>query len=519
MPLLSKKMNPTSCELDPVPTHLFINCLDTILPVLTRILNDSLHSGVFPQIFKTAVIKPLLKKPTLDPNDLKNYRPVSNLPFISKVLEKIVLNQLLNHLKINKLLPCYQSAYRAAHSTETALLRILNDLLVANDESKISVLVLLDLSAAFDTIDHSILLSRLHHTFGITDTCLAFLRSYLTDRTQFVSVSGSTSNLVPLRYGVPQGSVLGPVLFLLYTQPLAGVIEHHSVSHSEYADDTQLYDSAVQDQLPSMLTNVEQCIINVKDWMTKNKLQLNDSKTEALLISSKTSCNLPHSLSVCGTPVPIVSSARNLGVMFDSSAAMKTQINKVCQACYLEIRRIGSIRHFLTTEATKVLVTSLILSRIDYCNSLLAGLPQSLLESLQKVQNCAARLIFKSRRSDHVTPLLMQLHWLPVSYRIQYKLSVLCYQIIRSFAPLYLSDLTKIYVPSRSLRSSADERTFKIPLTKKKYQGQRAFSFAGPVTWNSLPRELRYAETLCEFKCQLKTHLFSKAFESHISSS
>ena len=192
---------------------------------------------------------------------------------------------------------------------------------------------------------------------------------------------------------------------------------------------------------------------------------------------------------------------------------MKTQINKICQSCYLEIRRIGSVRHFLTTEATKTLVTSLILSRIDYCNSLLAGLPQGLLESLQRVQNCAARLIFKSRRSDHVTPLLMKLHWLPVQYRIEYKLSVLCYHIICEFAPTYLSDLTHLYVPSRSLRSSADTRIFKVPLTKKKYQGQRAFSFIGPVTWNSLPREIRYAETVTEFKCQLKTHLFSKAYE------
>ena len=389
----------------------------------------------------------------------------------------------------------------------------LRDLLTANDESNVSVLPLLDLTAAFDTIDHSILLTRLQNTFGITDKCLDFLQSYLTNRNQSVSILGSMSAPWPLKCGVPQGSVLGPLLFLLYTQPLADIIERHSVCHSEYADDTQLYSSASPDQLPSMLTRVEQCIIDVKNWMIANKLQLNDTKTEALLVSSKKNANLPHSLSVNHASVPFVPAARNLGVMFDSSVAMRDQVNKICQSAYFDIRRIGSIRHYLSTDATKTLVTSLVLSRLDYCNSLLAGLPQSLIESLQRVQNCAARLIFKARKTDHISPLLMQLHWLPVSYRIQYKLSVLCYLVIRTLAPSYLSDLTQLYVPSRSLRSSADNRIFRVPMTNKVYQGQRAFSFAGPVTWNSLPNDVRHAESLSDFKSLLKTYLFSKAFE------
>ncbi|WP_308339768.1 reverse transcriptase domain-containing protein, partial [Thiolapillus sp.] len=164
-------------------------------------------SGTFPTVFKHAIVKPLLKKTSLDPNDLKNFRPVSNLSFFSKLLEKVVMSQLLDHLNTNELWPRFQSAYRACHSTETALLRVLNDLLTASDDGQVSLLTLLDLSAAFDTIDHDILFHRLEHVFGIQNSALSFFRSYLTERKQMVSISGYSSNPSTLLHGVPQGSI------------------------------------------------------------------------------------------------------------------------------------------------------------------------------------------------------------------------------------------------------------------------------------------------------------------------
>ena len=158
-----------------------------------------------------------MKKPSLDPENFGNYRPISNLPFLSKITEKVVLAQLLKHLQTNKLLYHLQSAYRSDHSTETALLKICNDILSALDNKNVALLSRLDLSAAFDTIDHSILLSRLQTCFGISGSVLSWFESYFYGHFQSVSVHGTLSTPSPLLYGVPQGSGLGPILFVLYT--------------------------------------------------------------------------------------------------------------------------------------------------------------------------------------------------------------------------------------------------------------------------------------------------------------
>ena len=205
------------------------------------VVKYSLLIGEFPLVFKTAIVKPLLKKASLDSKDLKNYRPVFNLSFMSKLLEKVVLSQILQHINCKKLLSDFQSAYRPHHSTETALLKITNDLLSAMDDGNISVLVLLNLSAAFDTIDHEILLHRLHNVFGFEDTVLSWFQLYLENQTQTVAVHAKHSTPAPLCYGVSQGSVLGPILFILYTQPISNVIKQYPVFHQMYADDTQIY--------------------------------------------------------------------------------------------------------------------------------------------------------------------------------------------------------------------------------------------------------------------------------------
>ncbi|MCH1595850.1 MAG: hypothetical protein L7S42_05015 [Flavobacteriaceae bacterium] len=205
-----------SCVLDPIPTYLLKECLDTLLPVITRIINLSIKSSTVPACFKTAAVTPLLKKTTLDLNCLKNFRPISNLPFISKVLEKVILKKLNEHKSVNNLPEKFQSAYRKDHSTETALLRIQNDFLQFMDNKQCCFLVLLDLSAAFDTVNHSVLINRLADRFGIQDNALNWIQSYLSDRKNFVYINKAKSIPVLQQCNVPQGSVLGPTFFSDY---------------------------------------------------------------------------------------------------------------------------------------------------------------------------------------------------------------------------------------------------------------------------------------------------------------
>uniref|UniRef100_A0A8C2FQR6 Reverse transcriptase domain-containing protein n=1 Tax=Cyprinus carpio TaxID=7962 RepID=A0A8C2FQR6_CYPCA len=260
---LVKSSKPTTCMLDPIPSKLLKEVLPEVIDPLLTIINSSLLLGYVPKTFKLAVIKPLIKKPQLDPKELVNYRPISNLPFLSKILEKVVSSQLYSFLEKNGICEDFQSGFRPYHSTETALLRVTNDLLLSYDRGCISLLVLLDLSTAFNTIDHNILLQRLENFVDIIGSALAWFKSYLYDRHQFVAVNEEVSYRSQVLYGVPQGSVLGPLLFTLYMLPLGDIIRKHGVSFHCYADDTQLYISSWPGQI-YQFEKLTECIVDVK---------------------------------------------------------------------------------------------------------------------------------------------------------------------------------------------------------------------------------------------------------------
>jgi hypothetical protein len=378
----------------------------------------SLSLGVFPDEIKLFYVNPLLKNPTLCPDDLNNYHPVSLLSFLSNLVERVVCKQLANHLfKCNLHVPV-QSAYRPNHSTETALLKVVNDILVAIDNGDASVLALLDQSAAFDTIDHSILLNRLNACFGITGCVFSWFTSYLSHRSQSVSIAGITSAAVLLLYGVPQGSVLGPIFFTLYNSPIHYISLKHGVSDQFYADDEKIYvsfplvpDYSAQLRAYSMVSN---CVGETKGWMADNLIQFNDSKSDALVCYSTSSRLKPANiyLALGEASVTLSDTVRNLGVSLDTHLTMQKQIGKVCSSACYQLKKIAKIRKYITRAAAAQLVSALVISHIDYGNSLLAGIPASRLYPLQKAQYVAARVVTGARRRDPMTRHLKNLHWL-----------------------------------------------------------------------------------------------------------
>ena len=210
-----------------------------------------------------AYVTPLQKKLSLDRNILKKYRPVSNLSFISKLIEKVVVKQLNEFISQERLLNINQSPYKSSHSTETALLNIQNDIALSVDSGKAVVLTLLDLSAAFDTIDHSLLYDCLHDWFGLDGAVLSWIKSYLSNRKQKIKIGDSFSEAVILPFGVPQGSVLGPLLFTLYTSPLSQVISKFNVIHHLYADDTQIYLAVDSRNFDFSMEELTECLKSV----------------------------------------------------------------------------------------------------------------------------------------------------------------------------------------------------------------------------------------------------------------
>ena len=516
---LLSAMSSKSCVLDPAPTPVIKQCKDIILPVLKDIINLSFLTDTFPDVWKEAIITPILKKPSDDPV-LSNYRPISNLPFISKLCERAAFNQINLHLSQNCLYPVHQSAYRANHSTETALLKIRNDILLNMNKQKVTLLVLLDLSAAFDTIDSNILKTRLQSSFGITGKSLSWISSYMTDRYQRVCINGEMSQKFRIDHGVPQGSCLGPLLFTLYGSEIFNIISKHLPTGHGYADDTQLYlafnPNSLCDQ-QSAIQSMQACIEDIRVWMKKTKLKLNDSKTEFLIIGTRAQLSkvqIDH-LKVGSTEIKPSSSVRNLGVWFDSKLDMKEHINKTCRASSYYLYNIRRIRKYLSPAVTEILIHAFISSRLDYCNSLLFGAPAILTDKLQRIQNMAARLIKQVTRYHHTTPLLYNLHWLPIRFRINYKIIILTFKALHQIGPPYLQGMLSYKKQSGyKLRCTLDNTLLELPRFKSfKTLGDCSFLVAAPALWNALPKIIRDTTDFKDFKTKLKTHLFLLAFK------
>ena len=377
----------TTCELDLIPTSRLKEYLPILITIITEIINRSLVTGIFPQVWKNAVIRPLIKKKGL-PLELQNYRPVSNLSFLSKVLEKAALRQIILHVDENNLLPSYQSAYRKHHGVETSMLKMYSDLLQSIDKKQVCIVVMIDLSAAFDTVDIPITLQILKDHFHIDGIPLAWFESYLTNRTMKVSINGSSSKTSELEFGVPQGSCAGPVIFTMYIAALKQVVNKYLPKLYGYADDHKLaltFTAGDGDSEFHMKNNLEQCLEDVIEWMAKNKLKMNNSKTEVIIYGTKHQISKTKigEINVGGIAVKRTDVVRDLGVWMDSTLSFDVHIKKRCQLANHQLNNLKSIRNLLNKKSAETLVHGLIHSCLDFCNGLFVNLPNCQLDKLQ----------------------------------------------------------------------------------------------------------------------------------------
>ena len=517
------ELNKKECELDPIPLKLLMKCLPELKKILLFIVNSSLSEGVFPSPLKEALIRPNIKDLNGDPNDVKNYRPISNLPFLSKILEKCVQKQLSYHLAEHKLHAKYQSGYKVNHSCETVSLSMYDDLLCLSDAKNKVIVMLLDLSAAFDTVCHSKLLNKLHNKFGLSDTVLKWFTSYLKDRSFTVQIEKSKSSKCWLRIGVPQGSILGPILFILYTKELELIAKKHGLRIHMYADDTQLYIefNPLYDQYSNIEEKIAECFKEVSAWMMQNILKLNPKKTEVIVVKSKNnfdndSCVIPSIKLSDKETISCSKVVKSLGVYFDEYLTFNHQISSVVQSCNITLRNLWTIAGKLSFELKRQLVHCLLFSKLDYCNGLYYGLPDIQLKRLQKLQNCCVRFLYGKRVKpwDSIRPFLKEAHFLPIKERVQFKIALMVFKSINNIAPDYLrKHITVKGQLNRSLRHENDFFLLETPQLPRLVKTHRGISYSAPKIWNNLPYEVRSSNDIVTFKKNLKTYLFGNAFK------
>ena len=446
-----------------------------------------------------------------------SYRPIANVSFLSKIVEKLVASQLFRYLDTNKLLPPRQSGFRKGYSTETLLLHLLADIYSAIDMSQVTLLALYDVSAAFDSVDHEILLQRLSTFFGISALPLDWLTSYLTDRTSSTIFCSTRSPWIPVPVGLPQGSVLGPLLYILYTADIGALLASCSLLSHSYADDVQSYAHCSAADALKVVNQMSNALDVLTAWLSSNRLRLNSAKTQYIWIGTPQQLSKLDLVSI-SNEFPLLTfstSVRDLGVILDQDLSFSKHISSLSRVCYYQLRQLRVVARSLSFSSASTLVHAFVCSRLDYCSSLYAGLPLFRLNYLDRIFRSAARLVGRIPRYGHVSKFMLDdLHWLPLQQRIQFRLSCIAWRCVQALAPSYLCELFAVpaTLGRRSLRSTT-RRDIWVPFARTATAQKRSFSVVGPTVWNDLPVALRslLSDSSNSFFRHLKTFLFDQA--------
>ena len=479
-----------------------ISC-SVITPSLTSIFNKSLNKGTITEPWKTARISPIYKGkgPT---DDLGNYRPISVLPHVSKIIEKCVHDQLMSYLKCNNIITEHQSAYLKYHSTQTSLHKVIDDVLDGINDNCCTELCFFDLSKCFDTIDHSRLLEKMH-CYGIRDIELKWFSDYLSNRSQCVYVNGVISSIMQVAFGIPQGSTLGPLLFLLFTNDLPLCIQ--SSLCNLYADDTIIYATGTcpNDILPRLQTDVT----NLVQWFTDNKLTVNINKSCVMNVGTKQKL---RSLNDITTPVVIndtslqnVNEVKYLGITLDQNLTWESHINELCKKVAPKIELLRRLKYKLPIDQLKTVYQSIVQPHIDYAITVWGYAANVHVQKIQRLQNRAARILTSNYDCfTSVSSLLEQLGLQSILERRDYFNALIVYKGLNGLAPNYITTkFTRIIDCHGISTRSALDGNLTVPKPNVECFKQ-SLCFTGAHTWNSLPIDVRESPSLYTFKRRYK---------------